>query len=141
MQNSTLVISQLEQLSSTHVNSAATGILGTALAGQTTALDLAITDDVFIVGGCLLASGATFGDYVRFQVVDKDNILGYGANLVLGQYINSWYLRSDSQLQINETMVYPAKVRAGLYLRAIYVSTGGSDVPFAINYRLHRALY
>jgi len=141
MQNSTLVLSQLDQFSSTNVNSAVEGVFSTATANASTNIDLYISDDCFLIGGSLLTNQAAFGDYAKFQVVDVDNTLGLGANLVLGEYIKSWYMRSDVQLQLNETVVYPAKIKAGLYLRVVYVSTGQNNVSVAINYRLHKALY
>lgn len=141
MQNSTLKLTQVEQFTSNNVNSNSQGTLGTAIAGTTTNIDYKLLDDCFITGGMLRTIGQIFGDSVTFQVVDVDNILGYGAGLVLGQYITSWYLRSDAEEQVNESTTYPAKILTGLYLRVIYVSTGSTDVQVSVNYRLHKALY
>lgn len=141
MQGSTLKICQTEQFSSLNVNGNHQGVIGTATAGTTTTIDYKLLDDAFLVGGILLTKGATFGDSVTFQVIDIDNVIGYGANVVLGQYISNWYMREDSQSQVNEISSYPAKVLANLYLRIRYTSIGGSNVSVAVNYRLQKALF
>ena len=141
MQNSTLKLSQLSHFASTNVNSDTQGKLQTIPAGTTVSIDFKIIDDSFISGGILLTKNAAFGDKASFQVVDVDNIIGYGNNVVLGQYITNWYMRSDSEMQINENMPYPAKIMSGLYLRIIYTSIGQTDVDIAIIYKLHKALF
>jgi hypothetical protein len=141
MINSTVKLPQIAQFASTNVNSANQGIMATAPAGTTTNVDLKLTDDCFLTGGILRTLNSTFGDYTAFQVVDVDNMLGYGAGTVLGQYTTCWYMRSDAQEQVNENTPYPAKVLAGLYLRVIYVSIGTTDVTITVMYRLHKALF
>ena len=141
MINSTLKLSQLAHFASTNVNKNGQGVIFTALAGQTTNGDYKLVDDCFITGGILSTLTSTFGDSTTFQVIDIDNIMGYGANVVLGQYITNWYMRSDTQLQIDESIPYPAKIYTGLYLRVRYTSIGATDVQVIVNYRLHKALY
>lgn len=141
MQNSTLKLSQLSQFSSSNVNSCTQGVLGMAIAGNSTNIDFKLTDDCFITGGVLITNGSTFGDKATFQVVDKDNVLGYGANTILGQYCTDWYMCADRQLQLDENIPYPAKIFANLYLRIIYTSIGTTDIELAINYKLHKVLY
>lgn len=141
MVNSTLKLTQTSQFASDNVNSNDQGTIVTATAGTTTNIDLKLTDDNFITGGVLRTEQATFGDSATFQVIDIDNVLGYGAGVVLGQYVTNWYMRSDEQEQINETIPYPAKIYAGLYLRVKYTSIGTSDTQVAVMYRLHKILY
>jgi hypothetical protein len=141
MINSTLKLTQIAQFASTNVNSANQGLRTTCTAGTTTNIDLKLNDDCFLTGGVLRTDGSAFGDYATFQVVDVDNIFGYGAGTILGQYISNWYMRSDAQEQVNENTPYPAKVLAGLYLRLVYVSTGTSNVDAVVMYRLHKALF
>jgi hypothetical protein len=141
MIGSTLKLPDLSHFSSTNVNSASQGLYAVAAVGAVTNIDLKLLDDCFLTGGVLRTEGSSFGDYATFQVVDVDNILGYGANTILGQYVTSWYMRSDAQEQVNENTPYPAKVIAGLYLRLVYTSMGSSAVNVAVMYRLHRALY
>jgi hypothetical protein len=143
MQNSTVKINRSELFSTDNVNFNAQSASGTVTAGTTGTIDLKMLDDNFITGGMLLTNGAVFGDHVSLQVIDIDNVLGLGANTVLGQYMSSWGVRSDvnDQLQFDENLLYPAKILYGLYLRAIFVSTGANNVSVTINYKLHKALY
>jgi len=141
MLNSTLVISELSQFNTGNVNAYNKGLIGDAAAGVSTNIDYLVVDDCFVAGGFLLCKNQVFGDSVKLQVVDKDNVLGFGAGVVLGEYISNWYIREDSQLQFSEISAYPAKLKGGIYLRAIYASTGATIVKVAINYRLHKALY
>lgn len=141
MVNSTLKLTQINQFASDNVHSNNQGLMATATAGAVTNIDLPLTDDHFITGGVMRTLNAAFGDVATFQVVDKDNVIGYGAGAVLGQYVTNWYMRSDSQEQINENIPYPAKIPAGLYLRIVYTSVGTTDVTVSIMYRLHKVLY
>jgi hypothetical protein len=100
-----------------------------------------MTDDCFLTGGILRTNNAVFGDYCDMQVIDKDNVLGYGANVVLNQFVTKWYMRSDAQEQFEKSLPYPSKLLSGLYLRIVYHSIGSVDVDVAMNYELHRALY
>lgn len=130
-----------DQYSSKDLNASFKGTKFVATAGQTTNNDLLISDDMLIDGGMLVALSSNLGDKVNLQVIDKDNILGYGANTVLGQYMTDWYMNPDTSTQINFQNTYPAKLYAGLYLRVIYVSTGQTDVDVLVNYRLHKVLW
>lgn len=141
MINSVVKLPQLSQFDSTNVNAASRGTIATIPAGSTTNIDIKLLDDSFLTGGVLRAKGATFGDYATFQVVDVDNVLESGYGAILGEYVTNWYMRSDSQEQVNENTHYPAKIKANLYLRLIYVSIGVTNVDVAIMYRLHKALF
>lgn len=130
-----------DQYSSKDLNANFKGTKFTANAGQTTNNDLLISDDMLIDGGMLVALNSTLGDKVNLQVIDKDNILGYGANTVLGQYMTDWYMNPDASTQINFQNTYPAKLYAGLYLRVVYISVGQTDIDVIVNYRLHKVLW
>lgn len=88
-----------------------------------------------IYGGALYADSPGFEDYVRFQIVDVDNIFGYGNNIVLKEYIKKAYLNnSNSFEQYDEAGAY---LPVGLYLRCIYVSTKNEGLTkVKINYLL-----
>lgn len=141
MQGSAIIITKVSMFASDNVTFSGKGTLGTAAFGTVSNVDLVMTDDCFLTGGRLRANIPVFGDYVDLQVVDKDNILGYGANVVLNQFVTKWYMRSDDQQQVEILLSYPSKVFAGLYLRLVYHSTGTVDVGVAVNYELHKALY
>jgi hypothetical protein len=141
MINSKLIILQTKDFSAENVFFNGQGVLGTVTAGSSSNVDLKILDDCFITGGILRTNGSNFGDYAHVQIVDIDNMLGYGANTVLRQFITNWYMRSDAQQQIETELSYPAKILAGLYIRIVYHSTGSTNVSVAMNYDLHKALY
>jgi hypothetical protein len=113
----------------------------TATAGQTTSSDYQVLNDCLIDGAMVFAKSAAIGDKVTFQIIDKDNVMGLGANTVLGQYVTDWYINPDSTFQADFKSAYPAKLIYGLYLRTVYDSTGANDVTFIINYKLHKILW
>jgi hypothetical protein len=118
----------------------ASGITATVPHGTTVAIDFKIPGTIgtfmYLNGAYAITQNAVFGDYVNAYVIDKDNVLGYGANTVLSSYINHWYIDPANPLDI--TTPYAAKPPAGVYIRVVYVSTGALlDVGIAINYRLH----
>jgi hypothetical protein len=117
------------------------GVLFTATAGTSTSNDLLVSNDSLIDGAILIVIGASLGDTLTAQVVDVDNMLGYGAGTVLGQYLTSWYMNPNESFQLEFTSPYPAKLFGGLYLRMTYTSVGSSDVSVIINYKLHKVLW
>lgn len=133
--------SRFSELSSFELNFRGTGISGTATANTTTNIDYQLTEDRIITGGFLILQNHQFGDYVSFQVVDKDNILGYGAGTVLNEFMTNWYVASDTQIQKGTEASYPAKVFQGLYLRIIYHSTALlGNVNVRANFNMHKVL-
>lgn len=75
----------------------------------------------------LLVKDATLGDKITFQVIDKDNVLGYGANFVLDEFGKDWYVLPDKHESI---ILYKAKLIVGVYIRLKYTSTASSgNVP------------
>lgn len=144
MINSTLKVDTVEQFNANSVFYNAQGTMGTCTPGGVTNVDLKMLDDNFLTGGHLRVKGQTFGDFLHVQVVDKDNIIGYGANVVLRQFVTNWYLSADDSQQADFGLPYPAKVIAGLYIRIVYNSIALTGTPFpqlAINYDLHKALF
>jgi hypothetical protein len=140
MQNSILQIQQTTQLNSKNVNCDGRGAIGTVSAGTTGNVDYTLSDDCIITGGMLRSLNSAFGDSANFQIVDVNNVLGYGNNVVLNQFLTNWYMVADRQEQMNENFPYPAKIITGLVLRVVYTSTGTSDVTICANYRLHKIL-
>lgn len=115
------------------------GVSGTASKTATTSIDSLISETRFINGLEFIVRNQAFGDSAHFQVVDVDNILGYGAGVVLDQFGTSWFIASDCERQGPYILPYPAQVLGGLYLRIAYTSVGTvSDVDVKINYFLHK---
>lgn len=114
------------------------GVKATATKNSTTDIDFKVTGDAeYVQGGQIIFENAAWGDYITAQVVDVDNVLGYGAGTVLNEYIKKRYLHPDlkhSELEVP----YAGKVPQNCYLRIKYVSVGTVlDVNVAVNYSLH----
>lgn len=139
--NTTFTPNNLTQFTSDKVHFDGKHAEGTIAAGTTDNIDLHITDDVLITGGVFMTKDGVWGDSVVLQVVDIDNVLGYGANVTLNQFV-AWFLPNSPaagtliQLQVP----YPAKIFAGLYLRMRFTSVGTTDVQVAMNYMLHKVM-
>lgn len=76
------------------------------------------------------AKDAEVGDYVQFQVVDVDNVLGYGAGFVVEEFGDTWYVGPDA---LEDIRLFKSAYVAGLYIRVKYTSTGTSAVKFMCN--------
>jgi hypothetical protein len=111
------------------------GFSGTAVASSTTNLDFAIgVEDRYMHGGELILKNHVFGDTYKFQVIDKDNVLGYGANTVLDEFRTDWNVFEDRQNQGIINYNFVARLYAGLYVRLVYTSTGGTNVLVRVNF-------
>lgn len=103
-----------------------------------TNIDWKFPEDRWISGGILIAKGTHWGDKIALQIIDKDNILGYGANFVLDEYVSDFYLISDSEFQIQIESPYIALVYGNLYLRVAYTNSSTTDaVEVAMNVVCH----
>ena len=116
------------------------GTSGTAAAGATTSIDLHLTEERLLEGGQIILQGHVLGDHIAFEVVDVDNILGYGAGVVLDQYATNWYVDPSTNGQYVIRLEYVAFLLAGLYLRLKYTSTGAAAVSVYVNYFTHKPL-
>ena len=120
------------------------GYLYTATAGATNIFDEVVTVEKQLRQGWyeLFDTNATGGDYVEFAVVDKDDVLGlfdtYGLEvgvdvLELKKYVKTDYINT---LNAGRREVFGVgsvfAIVAGLYLRTIYESTGGTDIKFKV---------
>ena len=114
------------------------GYTGTATKTTTTDIDYAVTAERYITGLELIVKDHVFGDTCVMQVVDKDNIFGYGAGTVLNQFGTDWNMRSDTQAQGQLMHNFYARVYAGLYIRLKYTSVGTvNNVSVACNMFLY----
>ena len=98
-------------------------------------IDYLLTDERWINGGRAIIDNIGQDDKVTFQVIDKDNVLGYGANTVLDQFIDGFYVPQDGNLEVN--LAYPARIIAGLYIRLKYTSTHANGCTLKCNLYLH----
>jgi len=102
-----------------------TSFSDTVAADSTKSIDYKITEERYINGGKLIIKNMGDDDKITFQVVDKDNIFGLGANTVLDEFIKDFYLPTNESLNVQ--LDYPARINAGLYLRLIYTNTNTTE--------------
>jgi hypothetical protein len=107
---------------------------GTATKGTTTNIDYKIEGSYMLFGAEMLYTGAVEGDYVALQIVDKDNVLGYGADVVVNEWVKKWYVPFNSTYwKVTSDMT--TTIPAGLYARVKYTSVGSTnDVSIKLNY-------
>jgi hypothetical protein len=90
--------------------------------------------EAFLYKGSInVNSPAVRGDWIEVQVVDKDNLLGHGADTVLGWVIRKWILAGGAENhEINppkyDFLSSKRKIPAGIYLRVIYHGSGTPNV-------------
>lgn len=108
-------------------------VTATVNANSTKNIDYQMTGNYALFGAELIQSGAAFGDYVSFQVIDKDNVLGYGANTVLNEWVTKWYVDpTTSRWKVQSE--YAATIPTGLYIRLVYTNTNAlTQVKVALN--------
>ena len=104
----------------------ALGYSDTVPAGTTKNIDLVISDDALILTSCILIEGAVKGDKWTMQAIHPQ------AGVVF-QPITDWLVAWTTLHQPLPVANFPAKIYAGLTLRIVYTSTGGTDVWVGIN--------
>lgn len=72
------------------------------------------------------------GDYMTLDIVDHDNILGYGVDLVICSLAETLYIHPDYNYQrIDQAL---KDIPCWLYLRHGYSSDGTTDVNFIVHH-------
>jgi hypothetical protein len=132
MEASTFNPQNVSEFEKSKVAKDANGVSGTAVAGQTTNIDLVLADDMLITGGFLLAQNANQGDYCHFKVMAGPTLAA--------QFVTNWFIDPSQTKQQTPQSNFPAKIPAGLTLRVSYVNVGATDVWVAINYDLNKVL-
>lgn len=102
------------------------GIAGTAGADSTTDIDWRFPEERWITGGIFAVNNGNWGDSATIQIIDIDNVLGYGANVVLDTFAENYGVMSDQQFQGDIECPYVALIPAGLYIRIKYTNTSES---------------
>lgn len=123
---------------STGLNFRGKGISGTITAGQTENIDHKLAENRDFNEIVIVLKDHVFGDKADLQVVDVDNILGYGAGTVLATFFYDYYFAEDVQSQGVLKVDYTGTLQKDLYLRLRYYSTGGTDVKVKANLFLHK---
>jgi hypothetical protein len=133
-------IRRSSDMSADNVKFRGTSLSFTAAAGTTTNGDHKITEGRLLDGVGLLVKDAAWGDSIRLQIVDVDNILGYGAGVVLDEFATTWLIDPQAYNQGFWRLEYSAEIPANLYIRVIYNSVGGTNVSVGANLFLHKYL-
>lgn len=110
------------------------GHLCTCAANSTSTHDKLVTANVKLHGGYYWVKNPNDGDKLTLSVIDKDNVLGGGANAVVCQYVTElpvapWDHQFELRTETAET------VETGLYLRATYLNAGPNEVKLGLTYR------
>lgn len=90
--------------------------------------------EAFVYKGLICVDdSAVRGDSITVSVVDKDNLLGYGAGATLGYMIRRKYLHGGKQEHFISPPKYDflsskRKIPAGIYVRVTYNGTGRPNV-------------
>ena len=125
------------------------GFSGTATKNTTTQLDFLIDSDRYVNGVKILLKNHVWGDTLAFKIVDKSGVgvgLGWYTQAqfdAMGEYVadtfaENWFVDDQRQDQSEAKVEFPALIRAGLYIRLEYVSTGTlNDVDVKCNIRLY----
>jgi len=75
-----------------------------------------------------------FGDSITVQIVDKDNVLGYGAGLVVNTFGQTIQIPRTGFFTVLSEAISSA-IPTGLYFRVIYHSVGTTSVKMRVNCR------
>ncbi|TAK59553.1 hypothetical protein [Methylobacter sp.] len=106
------------------------------VAGATSEFNQKFDKDVWIWGGSYHVSGSHVDDYIEFEVVDIDNVLGFGVGVVLDRYVESEPVVDGYRFDMR--MEDGAYIMIGLYLRIRYVSFGQQSPVLKGRYYLRR---
>jgi hypothetical protein len=112
-----------------------TGFSGTALANSTSDLDYTLPVERFINGGRLLIDSIGADDKLTVQVVDAPNIFGFGAGVVIDEFITDYFIPTTGNLEVR--LDYPARLLQGLVLRFKYTNSESTNKVIKINLYLH----
>jgi len=119
----------------------ATGYRAIAAAGAASNLDFSVgIEDRHISGMNLLLVNHADADTIQFKVIDLDNILGYGAGIVIKTFGIDWNVDHTKSDQGRDIFNFVARIPAGLYIRISYTSTGIIDVIVKPNFLLHKKI-
>jgi len=117
------VITKRSDFDSDRVTPAHVGFTGTASANATSNIDYKVTADSVLDRIQLIFSSSLLGDKYTVQIVDKDNALGGGANIVVASVFNEFNVDTALQTQVDYTSPIPIAIPANTYIRVRYTAT------------------
>jgi len=95
-------------------------------------------DNLFLPGGSSYGINIGFGDWFQMDIVDHDNLLGYGVDFVLKSWVKKKFLGEKG---CSCTTPYVGNPPAGFYIRVRYHkvgSLGQTNPQIVINFDFHR---
>ena len=93
-----------------------------------------LNQSIKLQGGYYWVQNPSLGDKVSLAVVDVDDILGYGSNTILSEYVKQMPIAPwDHHQEIEASTA--ALISSGLYLQLKYENTSASTVNFGVTYR------
>lgn len=113
------------------------GFSGVATGSTTTDIDFMFPEERWLTGGQIVVNAGHWGDTATIQVVDKDNVMGYGANLVLREFVKDFIISTDSNSQISINVSYVSLIPAGIYIRIKYTNSNAADCSIGCNLFTH----
>lgn len=110
----------------------------TATANDTKTIDKKFTEPVYLYGGIYeIVGNANDGDYLEIQVIDIDNVLGYGTNFVLATFVEKEYInieRKYNEITSEDGDLIPT----GVYLRVKYTAAGSNTPEIIVRYKMRK---
>jgi hypothetical protein len=116
---------------------AGAGVAQTHTNSSTTNCDHKMPGDRYFNGIEIMLKDQNWADTANMQVVDVDDIMGYGAGTVLSTFAANWRFDDTVCNQGVFLLNYKATILKDLYLRIAYTSAGGTDVKANYNFFLH----
>lgn len=123
---------RIDNFDSDSAESRGKGIMCTVPAGQTTNVDMTLSQYRLFSGLAFHVHNAEFGDTVHLEVCQPNGV-------PIQRFFDSWVV--DPAISSQGVFQYPytARLVAGLILRVVYNATAvGSDRGIGVNYFLHR---
>lgn len=136
MTGSTYAPQTWNDVETSKVKPAVSGIMASITAGTTQNVDTLFANDSLIRGINIMAKTATYGDNLTISVIDIAGVYA-PANTVLSVPVSNYYLSSDQISQEKYESVCPFKLLGGLYVRIAYTSTAGGLLPPAVAFTVN----
>lgn len=133
-----VVIRTAYQMDADNVKLKIQGFMGTAIKNSTSNISWKFPEARYLTGGILSVVGGQSGDTISVQIVDVDNVLGYGAGAVLDEFVTNFFINPTVSKQLDFECQYVALIPANTYMRLVCVNTGtGTDATVYMNLYSH----
>lgn len=112
----------------------------TATKNSETAIDYKIAHDALVFDGLdILAENNAPGDWIKVEFIDKDDVLGQGANHIICTAIEKAYIHLHSDFKF--ALEYWMALVKDTFIRVTYTSVGTeTDPKIYVNFRFHKKI-